>query len=134
MQATTKTKTNEGIKIGDVFHSGHGWNGSMTRKFYMVTALNGRTQATLTEFEPEHPVPTAKQRAKLGPYDSLVKAGSLAGGRVMLGSHRKTIVRSVVPSRFEGDPTAGVRYAVRINDYETAGLLEDTERVFVERY
>ena len=67
MQATTKTKTNEGIKIGDVFHSGHGWNGSMTHKFYMVTALNGRTQATLTEFEPEHPVPTAKQRAKLGP-------------------------------------------------------------------
>ena len=49
MQATTKTKTNEGIKIGDVFHSGHGWNGSMTHKFYMVTALNGRTQATLSE-------------------------------------------------------------------------------------
>ena len=126
-----RRKSNESIKVGNVFHGGHGWDGMMTHDFYVVTAVNGGTQVTLQRFEPERPKPTAEDRERMGPYDSLVSAGDMSRDLVVFETVRRNVY--VVEGCHYDEPFQDVY--VKINDYEKACKLDeaDLQRKFIER-
>lgn len=126
-----RRKSNESIKVGDVFHGGHGWNGMMTHDFYVVKAVNGGTQVTLQRFEPEHPKPTAEDREHMGPYDSIVSAGDMSRDLVVFETVRRNVY---VVEGYHCDEPFQYTY-VKINDYEKACKLDeaDLHRKFIER-
>ena len=126
-----RRKSNESIKVGDVFHGGHGWDGMMTHDFYVVTAVNGGTQVTLQRFEPERPEPTAEDRAHMGPYDSIVTAGDMSRDLVVFETVRRNVY--VVEGYRDDEPVQDVY--VKISDYEKAYKLDgaDLQRKFIER-
>lgn len=126
-------RTNAGVKVGDVFHGAHGWGGSVTHDFYVVDELNGRTQVVLKRFEPEHPEPTSVDRAKMGPYDSLVCAGDMSRDLSLFETIRRAVwTQSGVD--VDGNPTQ--HSFVKINEYERAYKLNaaDLRRTFTDRY
>ena len=131
IESVHRRKSNELIKVGDVFHGSHGWDGMMTHDFYVVSAVNGGTQVTLQRFEPERPTPTAEDREHMGPYDSIVSAGDMSRDLALFETVRRNVY--VVEGYHYDEP---FQYAyVKISDYEKARKLDeaDLQRKFIER-
>lgn len=125
-------RTNTDVKVGDVFHGGHGWGDSMTHDFYVVTAVDGRTQVTLQRFEPERPEPTSADRAKMGPYDSLVCAGDMSRELSLFETIRRVVYRR---SGVDVDGAPTQHFFVKVSEYEKAYKMNAAElqRKFTDR-